>query len=99
MRSYDHSIKRHYSGKIKRIKAGKITLYSGSLKDNLSRIAKRYGWKKVVWLPENDYRWVGQVSLRREPIYTLLSSVLKNYPLQAVFYKGNHVLVITPRNL
>jgi hypothetical protein len=75
------------------------TVYSGSLKENLSRIAKNYGWKEVVWLVDTDYQWVGQVTIQEKNIYSLLTRILKNYPLQAVFYEGNHVLVITPRNV
>ena len=76
-----------------------VTLYTGSLRDNIARVAHRYGWKKVVWLPKHDYRWVGQTSVKRSSVYTVFSRVLKEYPLQAVFYKGNHVLVITSRNI
>ena len=78
---------------------GLTTVYSGSLKENLSRIAKNYGWKEVVWLVDSDYQWVGQVTMQEKNVYSLLTRILKNYPLQAIFYEGNHVLVITPRNV
>lgn len=80
-------------------KSRSITLYSGSLRDNISRVARQYGWKKVVWLPNQDYRWVGQARLKHQSVYSVFSRVLKHYPLQAVFYKGNRVLVITSRNI
>jgi hypothetical protein len=75
-----------------------VSLRSGSLRHNLSRIAKLYGWKKLVWLPSSDYQWVGRVTIREHDVYALFTRVLQEYPLQAVFYKGNHVLVIRPRN-
>jgi hypothetical protein len=75
-----------------------VILYSGSLRDNLSRIAKLYSWKKLVWLPESDYQWVGQVTMREQSIESLFQKILYEYPVQAVFYRGNHVLVIRPRN-
>lgn len=81
------------------IDTGYATLYSGSLQRNLTRLAGQYGWKKLVWLPESDYQWVGQVSVRENDVYTVFERVLNGYPLQAVFYKGNHVLVIRPRNV
>jgi hypothetical protein len=91
--------KHHHSKKKKATKVGSVTLYSGSLRDNISRIAKDYGWKKVVWLPNSDYQWVGKVTMRKRAITVLFGRVLQGYPLQAVFYKGNHVLVVTPRNI
>lgn len=76
-----------------------VTFVTGSLKDNLARVAKRFGWKKIVWLPNSDYQWVGRVSIHEKTVYALFSRVLHNYPLQAVFYQGNRVLVIKPRNI
>src|SRR3989344_5265670 len=73
------------------------TVYPGSLKDNITRIAQQFGWNQVVWNVPNDYRWVGTVKVHGKDFYIILMQVLKDYPVQAIFYEGNHVLVITPR--
>lgn len=99
MQRGDSSITQERQWVEKKNTSDSITLYSGSLKENLSRIAKHYGWKKVVWLVDSDYQWVGQVTVQEPTLYSLLMRVLQNYPLQATFYEGNHVLVITPRNV
>ena len=75
------------------------TLYSGSLHDNIARLAASYGWRTVVWNVPNDYLWVGRTRLSGNSFPNMLSQVLKDYPLQAIFYQGNHVLVIIPRTL
>lgn len=76
-----------------------VELSTGSLRDNVTRIAAEYGWHKIVWLVDNDYRWVGHVTLKKDSLNSVFSHILEDYPLQAVFYKGNHVLVIKARNL
>lgn len=74
-----------------------IKLAPGSLRDNIQRIAKDYGWKQVVWALPEDYQWVGYARWRSDSIQHTLRQVLKDYPLQAVLYRGNHILVIRPR--
>lgn len=80
-----------------RLSAGK--LYPGSLKANIQRIARHYGWPLVVWALPNDYEWVGHAKVSGSTLSEVLSKILENYPLQAAFYQGNHVLVITPRTI
>lgn len=74
-------------------------LYSGSLKENVTRIAHQYGWNKVIWSLPHDYQWVGDTRVTADSVSGLFGKFLANYPLQAVFYKGNHVLLIQPRTL
>ncbi len=76
-----------------------IDVYSGSLKENIERIAKHYGWRQVVWDAPEDYRWVGKARIHGENLQDILRQLLTDYPLQAVFYKGNHVLYIHTRTL
>jgi len=99
IRNSSHTLKRRAPVSRRSVIAGQVTLVTGSLKENLSHIAARYGWKKVVWLPETDFQWVGKVTMPKRDIYKVFTRVLRGYPLQAVFYKGNHVLVIRPRNV
>ena len=73
--------------------------YSGSLKSNVERVAAQYGWKKVEWNSPNDYEWVTYTKINKNTLQDVLRTVLEGYPLQAVFYKGNHVLEIKPRTL
>ncbi|OGT67388.1 MAG: hypothetical protein A3J38_04875 [Gammaproteobacteria bacterium RIFCSPHIGHO2_12_FULL_45_9] len=76
----------------------RVTFYSGSLKENIEHAAAAFGWPQVVWVPAYDYQWVGDTTFNSS-LPALLKNVLHDYPLQAVFYEGNHVLVIIPRNL
>lgn len=74
-------------------------LSSGSLKYNIVQIANRYGWNNVIWQVPDDYTWVGRTRVTANSLPGLFNKILNNYPLQAQFYQGNHVLVIAPRNL
>lgn len=75
------------------------TVNPGSVKENIQRIAADWGWPQVVWNVPYDYRWVGTTQIRASSLAELLNTLLDGYPLQAVFYKGNHILVINPRIL
>lgn len=76
-----------------------VTLYSGSLKNNITRIAKAFGWNKVVWNVPEDYNWIGTTTLHSQSIVKMMQKILNNFPLQARFYEGNHILAIAPRTL
>ena len=75
------------------------TFYPGSLRENIMHMAKQSGWPIVVWRPSYDYQWVGETHFPPEDIKVILRQILHDYPLQAVFYEGNHVLVISSRNV
>lgn len=77
----------------------RYTFYPGSLKANITHIAREFGWRTVVWQPQYDYQWVGKTRIGASNIQELLTKVLHDFPLQAVFYQGNHVLVIVARNI
>jgi hypothetical protein len=72
---------------------------SGSLKENIERIASQYGWKTVVWNSPDDYQWTTYTRIEKNTFQDVLRLVLARYPLQAVFYAGNHVIEIKPRTL
>ena len=76
-----------------------VTIYPGSLKSNIVRMARYFGWKKIIWQPSVDYKWVGKTRLKAQSFFNVLQKILVNYPLQAQFYQGNHVLVIVARTL
>lgn len=76
-----------------------VTLYPGSMKANLTRLAHYFGWHTVVWQPSVDFNWVGTTKIHADNFQDLLAQVLAQYPLQAQFYQGNHVLVVTTRTL
>lgn len=75
------------------------TVYSGSLKANIERIAGQFGWHQVIWHSPDDYHWVGTVQVGGASVVDIFRQVLKDYPLQARFYQGNHIVVIVPRAL
>ncbi len=75
-----------------------VTVYSGSLKENIERIATHYGWPQIVW-DAPDYNWIGQTRIEGPNLFSILRQLLTSYPLQAIFYQGNHVLLIHPRTL
>ena len=76
-----------------------LMLYQGSLKNNITRLSHIYGWNNVVWDLSDDYRWVGTTGIVADSLQDALRKVLRDYPLQAVFYLGNRVLLIRPRTL
>lgn len=74
-------------------------VYQGSLKDNIERIAKENGWHKVVWNVSYDYSWVTTMPIKSNNLIGAFNMILKNYPVKAIFYKGNKVIEITPRTI
>ena len=76
-----------------------VTLNSGSLRGNIEKIAHTNGWQRVVWNNKNDYTWIGQTKITGTSFIEIMGKIIKDYPLQAVFYNGNHVLVIQPRTI
>ena len=76
-----------------------VEMYPGSLKENIERIAAHYGWHQVVWDASQDFLWVGRAHIQGEDLTEVLRKLLADYPLQAIFYQGNHVLYIHQRTL
>lgn len=76
-----------------------VTLYPGSLKANIVRIARNCGWNNVIWNVPEDYVWVGHTQIVGPDLYNVLFRILAKYPVQAQLYQGNRVLAIVPRNL
>lgn len=74
-------------------------LHTGSLKENLTRVAKQYGWSQVVWDLPHDYHWVGDTQVRTKSLQKLFEHILSRYPVQAAFYQANHVLVFHSRTV
>lgn len=69
---------------------------SGSLKDNLERIMKRYNWK-VVWKAPYDYNFDGKVTGSSLP--NVIQTLLQPFPLQAVMYMSNRTVAVVPRQI
>jgi len=69
------------------------------MRANIQRIAKQHGWKTVVWKSSDDYNWHGAAIVEGSSLPDVMEQILLDYPLQADFYQGNHVLVIQPRTL
>lgn len=67
---------------------------SGSVKENIERIMKRYKWR-VVWKAPYDYNFDGRVTGSSLP--NVIEKLLKPFPLQAVMYMSNRTVTISPR--
>ncbi len=69
---------------------------SGSLKENIERIMKRYHWR-VVWKAPYDYNFDGRVTGSSLP--NVIQKLLQPFPLQAVMYMSNRTVAIVPRQI
>lgn len=94
-----HDVITRYSTHHEQSRLLTATVLPGSIKENIKRIAHEQGWPQVVWKVPYDYRWVGQTQIQANSLNALFSQLLADYPLQAVFYHGNHILAIYPRVL
>jgi hypothetical protein len=69
---------------------------SGSIKDNIERIMKRYHWR-VVWKAPFDYNFDGKVTGSSLP--NVIQKLLQPFPLQAVMYMSNRTIAVVPRQI
>lgn len=75
-----------------------LRLTTGSLKQNLIRNIRRYPeWSHVVWGLHSDYEWLGTVVIQACTLQAAVAKVLEPYPMTAVFYELNHVVLFEPR--
>ncbi|EKD75274.1 MAG: hypothetical protein ACD_44C00184G0006 [uncultured bacterium] len=72
-------------------------IYDGSLKSNTERIAKQFGWNRIVWDVPVDYRWIGTAKVTGASLPEIMNVILKQFPLEITFYYANHIAVVTPR--
>jgi hypothetical protein len=92
-------VNRHKTYYGRKVVFEQVIFTPGSLRANIERVARRFHWNRVIWNSSNDYRWAAYTKINRNNLQDILQIVLVNYPLQAVFFEGNHVLVIQPRTL
>jgi len=76
-----------------------VNLTAGSLLSNIEQIARENGWTRVIWTNKKDYSWSSDTRVTGTSFEEIMGKIMKGYPLQAVFYQGNHVLVIQPRTI
>lgn len=87
-------------GKLVAVEANKpmvVTVHTGSLKINIQKIARQGGWHNLVWRPNYDFQWLGNVTITGRNVQDVMAKLLEPYPLQAVFYEANHVVAVVPR--
>lgn len=72
-------------------------VHTGSLKQNVQSMVAQSKWGTVVWNVPNDYRWIGNITITATSIQDALKQYLAPYPVQAIFYKKNHIISIVPR--
>lgn len=65
-----------------------------SLKAVVLTIAHLYGWNSVIWNAK-DFYINGVLHVKAMNVANAMVYLLKNENLQATFYDGNHVLVIS----
>ena len=81
-----------------------VRFQQSSLRANIQLLAQncRHPWK-VIWKTPYDYHWITDSKsnpvIKGHNIKSIIGQTLIDYPLQAVFYRGNHVLVIQQRAL
>ena len=73
--------------------------FPGTVRANVEKVAYANGWKKVVWQSQNNYKWDTATKITACSVKEIMARMLVGYPLQAVFYEGNHVLVIQSRTI
>lgn len=71
-----------------------VMIKGDSLRLAMTDAAHKAGWKQVVWRASMDYRWYGSEKIVGQDLADVFKKLLRHYPLQAVFYQANHVLVI-----
>lgn len=67
---------------------------SGSLKENLERIMRRYHWR-VVWKAPYDYNFDGRVTGSSLP--NVVEKLLNPFPLKAKLFMSNRTMVVVAR--
>jgi len=72
-------------------------VHTGSLKQNVQEMVAQSKWGTVIWNVPNDYRWIGNITITATSIQDALDQYLAPYPVQAIFYKKNHIVSIIPR--
>lgn len=90
---------RHIHRHVKHTGLITATTTPGTIRDNVEHIAHQYGWQQVIWSSCKNFRWVSKTRITAPDLKGIMRKLLEGYPLQAVFYNGNHVLVIRPRTL
>ena len=73
-----------------------LHLYPGSLKSNVSRLMKKSQFK-LLWNSKYDYRVVSEATITGKNFNDALNNLLKNYPVNAVFYEQNKIMTIVQR--
>lgn len=76
-----------------------VILQEGRLEERIVTLAQKLGWTKVVWNNAFDYELIGTVRFKAASLQDALRQLLDDYPLQAVFYHKNRVIVIEARVL
>ena len=75
-----------------------VQIQSGSLNKALKTLSIQFGWT-LKWQVPSDYAWTGKVTIKGHNLPEILQTLLKDFPVQANFYQGNRVLVVSPRAL
>ena len=73
-----------------------VTIEAGSLRANLRRLAQQFGWNKLIWKVPNDYTIPSPFKITSTSFANIVSQLLTDLPVKAVFYEANKTIVIIP---
>jgi hypothetical protein len=74
------------------------TVYPGTLRANVEKLAYQHGKWHVVWKVTNNYKCDGFKRIYARNFKEAIAKLLANYPLQAEFYPKKRILLIRLKN-
>lgn len=70
------------------------TFTKGSLKKNIQRLAKEYGYQKVVWKASNNPILPNDITISGKTLSNILNKLLYNHNLEVQLYKNGVMVVV-----
>lgn len=86
---YYHNISSRLFAKIN------FNFQKGSLRNNLDRAAKEYGWK-MIWELDTDYDIPAGFTVNHRRLPEVFANALIHLPIRVMFYSKNKVIIVLP---
>lgn len=71
------------------------TVRKGSLKENLERLCKKYGWQ-MMWELRTDYDVPVGFTIKNKRVPEIFAEAVLHLPIRVTFYTKNKVITIHP---